>query len=78
LGKVYLELIGANVPFAVEKAEEHLKKAVELAIEIGAKPALSYAYLDLGLLHRAKGNTAQARKCISDAIQLFEQYGAEV
>jgi hypothetical protein len=35
------------------------------------------AYLDLGLLHRTKGRTGQARKCISEAIQIFEQTEAE-
>ena len=67
-----------NVPFASKKAEAHFKKAIEVAKEIGAKGVLGQAYLDLGLLHRAKGRTDQARKCILDAIQLFEQCEVEV
>ena len=78
LGKVYLQLIDSDVPFASEKAEEHLNKAVEVAKEIGAKAVLSQAYLNLGLLHKAKGGTDQAKKCISNAIQLFEECDAEV
>ncbi|GAI10282.1 unnamed protein product [marine sediment metagenome] len=50
-----------NVPFASKKAEAHFKKAIEVAKEIGAKGVLGQAYLDLGLLHRAKGRTDQAR-----------------
>ncbi|MBC8456416.1 MAG: hypothetical protein H8D67_00280, partial [Deltaproteobacteria bacterium] len=78
LGNVYLQLIDSDVPFAGEKADEHLNRAVELAKEIGAKGDLSQAYLNLGLLHKAKGRTDQAKKCISNAIQLFEECDAEV
>ena len=35
------------------------------------------AYLDLGLLYRMKGKTEQARKTLSQAIQIFEQSEAE-
>jgi hypothetical protein len=35
------------------------------------------AYLDLGLLHRMKGKTEQAKKCLSEAVQIFEQSEAE-
>jgi tetratricopeptide (TPR) repeat protein len=66
-----------NVPFAGKKAEEHFSRAIEVANEIGAKGPMGQAYLDLGLLHKAKKRIEQARRCISEAIQLFEQYGAE-
>jgi class 3 adenylate cyclase/tetratricopeptide (TPR) repeat protein len=66
-----------NVPFASKKAEDHFNKAIEVAKEIGAKGTMGMAYLDLGLLHRTKGRTEQARKCISEAIQIFEQTEAE-
>jgi hypothetical protein len=32
----------------------------------------------LGLLHKAKGRRAKARECISEAVKLFEECGAEV
>ena len=67
-----------NVPFASQKAEAHFKKAIEAAKEIGAKGILGQAHLDLGLLHKAKKRTAQARECISEAIQIFEECEAEV
>jgi tetratricopeptide (TPR) repeat protein len=66
-----------NVPFASKKAEEHFNRAIEVAKEIGAKRTMGGAYLDLGLLYRMKGKTEQAKKCISEAIQLFEQCEAE-
>ena len=67
-----------NVPFASQKAETHLNKAIEAAKEIGAKETLGQAYVDLCLLHRAKRRKDQARECISEAIQIFEECEAEV
>ena len=66
-----------NVPFASKKAEDHFNRAIEVAKEIGAKGTMGMAYLDLGLLYRMKGKTEQAKKCISEAIQIFDQSEAE-
>ena len=66
-----------NVPFAGTKAEEHFKKAIQVSKEIGAKGILAQAYLDLGLLHKAKGRKEQARECLTESVQIFEQYEAE-
>jgi tetratricopeptide (TPR) repeat protein len=66
-----------NVPFAGKKAEDHFNKAIEVAKEIGAKGTQGLAYLNLGLLHKAKKRTEQARKCMTEAVQLFEQCEAE-
>jgi tetratricopeptide (TPR) repeat protein len=67
-----------NVPFADKKANTHFHKAIEIAEEIGAKSISGPAYLDWGLLHKAKKRKDQARKCISKAIELFEQCEAKV
>ncbi len=67
-----------NVPFASKKAENHLTAAIEVAEDIGAKGILGQVYLDLGLLYKAKKRKEQARKCFSEAIQVFEQCEAEV
>ena len=67
-----------NVPFAAKKAENHFQKAIDLAQEIGAKGFLGQATLELGLLHKIKGRTDEARKCISDAVRLFEECEADV
>jgi tetratricopeptide (TPR) repeat protein len=67
-----------NVPFADKKAQLHLNKAIENAKEIGTKAFLGLSYLDLGLLHKAKKRNDQAIKCISKAVQIFEQCEADV
>jgi tetratricopeptide (TPR) repeat protein len=66
-----------NVPFAGKKAEYHLNKAIEVAKEIGSKGFQAQAFLDLGLLHKAKKRMNQARECITTSIELFEQCEAE-
>jgi len=66
------------VPSAGKKAEDHFNKAIEVAKEIGAKGTLGQAYLDLGLLHKAKGKTDQAREYITKAIQVLDQCETEV
>ncbi|UCC60677.1 MAG: AAA family ATPase, partial [Dehalococcoidia bacterium] len=76
LGKVYMLLEGV-VPFASQKAEEHVNATIELAREIGARKTMGEAYLDLGLLHSSKGENEQARECVSKSVQLFEQCGLE-
>jgi len=67
-----------NVPFSAKKAESHFLKAIEVAQEIGAKSLLGQMKLDLGLLHKIKRKTDEARKCISEAVQLFEECEADV
>ena len=67
-----------NVPFASQKAEAHFNKAIEVAKEIEAEGIQGLSYLDLGLLHKARGRTDQAREYVSEAIRLFEEGEAEV
>jgi class 3 adenylate cyclase/tetratricopeptide (TPR) repeat protein len=62
-----------NVPLAGKKAEEHFNRAIEVAKEIGAKGILGTAYLDLGLLHKGRKRTDQARACLTEAIKIFEE-----
>jgi class 3 adenylate cyclase/tetratricopeptide (TPR) repeat protein len=83
-GPVNLSVIAKNfgflirkVPFASKKAEAYFNKAIKTARQIGAKGTMGMAYHDLGLLYRMKGKTEQAKKCISEAIQIFEQTEAE-
>jgi tetratricopeptide (TPR) repeat protein len=66
-----------NVPFATQKAEEHFKKAIELFDEIGVKSHLGQVYLSQGLLYKATKRTDQARQSILEAINLFQECGAE-
>jgi tetratricopeptide (TPR) repeat protein len=66
-----------NIPFASKKAEEHFNRAKDVAKEIGAKGTMGMSYLDLGLLYSTKGKKEQAKKCLSEAIQIFEQTEAK-
>ncbi|MGV7222898.1 MAG: adenylate/guanylate cyclase domain-containing protein [Nitrospinales bacterium] len=67
-----------NVPFADKKADVHFNRAIEIALEIGAKSVLGTAFLDWGLLHKAKKRKVQAKECISKAIEIFEQCEADL
>jgi len=66
-----------TLPFAHKKAEEHLNIAIKTAGDIGAKSVLGQSYLELGKLYQVKGKTEKARKCIANAIEIFEQCEAE-
>jgi class 3 adenylate cyclase/tetratricopeptide (TPR) repeat protein len=66
-----------TVPFASRKAEYHLNRAIKAAEEIGNKATLATACLDLCMLHKAKGRIKEARECVSNSIQIFEQTGAQ-
>ena len=66
-----------TVPFAYRKAESYFYKAIETAEEIGAKGVLAQAYLDLGRLYGAKGKKRESGKCLSKAIDIFEDCGAD-
>jgi predicted ATPase/class 3 adenylate cyclase len=70
--------LAKNVPFASRKAESYFNKAVASAKQCGAKGFQGMAYLGLGLLYKAKKRNAQAKQCISDAIEIFEECGAKV
>jgi hypothetical protein len=41
------------------------------------KGVMGQAYLDLGILRRAKRRTAEARECLAQAIECFEECEAE-
>jgi tetratricopeptide (TPR) repeat protein len=59
------------------EAEDHFSKAIEVTKEIGAKGLQGFASLNLGLLHQAKKRAEQARKWMTEAVQLFKQCEAE-
>ena len=67
-----------SVPRAPDKAAYHLQKVIDTAQEIGAKPMLAQASFDLGLLHKAKGRTEQARECFTESIKIFEHCEMDV
>ncbi len=65
------------MPFAGKKAEEHFNKAIEIFKEIGAKSSLGQVYLSLGLLYKASKRSGQAKQCILEAINIFQECEAE-
>jgi class 3 adenylate cyclase/tetratricopeptide (TPR) repeat protein len=67
-----------NVPFAIKKSEDHFNRAIELLKEIGAKGFLGPVYLSLGLLYKASKRTEQARQCIMEAINRFQECDASI
>jgi tetratricopeptide (TPR) repeat protein len=67
-----------NVPSAGKKAEAHFQSAIEIGKEIRGKGVVGQAYLDLGLLHKAKGRKDKARECISEALGIFKDCESEV
>lgn len=75
LGNAYRQISQGDSPESM-KAEEHLNKAVELALEIGAKGLLGPIYLDIGLLYRSEKRPDKVHKYISKAIQVFKECGA--
>jgi hypothetical protein len=66
-----------HVPFAGQKAEKHLNKALEVAREIGAKGSMGTALLSLAQLHSVKGRKDRARECVLEGIELFVQCDAQ-
>ena len=67
-----------NVFLAAKEAEEYFQAAIQRASEIGAKGIQGRASLDLGNLYKLKGRTDEARKYITNAIQLFEECEADM
>ena len=84
-GKKSLSLIAKNLgflfknlPFAAGKAESHFRRAIAVSEEIGAEAILGQSWLDMGIMYRAKKDSAKSRECISKAIKVFEKNKADV
>lgn len=67
-----------NILVSGRKAEEYLKKSVEVARQIGAIGILGQASLGLGQLYKTRGKTDEAKKYFSEAIEAFEKSGGRV
>jgi len=67
-----------NILFVSKKAEYHFNTAIDISKDIGAKGILGQAWFGLGSLHIAKGRIEQARKCLYEAVQVFEICDAKV
>jgi tetratricopeptide (TPR) repeat protein len=67
-----------SVPFAAKNAEKHFNKAIELFKEIGMKGFLGQTYLSQGLLFKANKRTDEAKKCVLEAIDIFQECDAKI
>lgn len=72
-----LRFVVTMAPFADGRAVACLERAIAMATEIGAKDTLGRAYLALGQLHRARHRKAEAKKCLTAAMRLFEECEAD-
>ena len=64
-----------NLPFADNNAQKHLEEVIRVSLSIGSNAGR--AYLDLGLLHKAKKRKDKARECLMEAARLFEESEAD-
>jgi class 3 adenylate cyclase/tetratricopeptide (TPR) repeat protein len=67
-----------NLPYAEKKAENHFRRAIEVAQEIGAKNILAQANLGMGLLSLEMNEISKAKNYLSEAVDLFRRCEAEV
>lgn len=65
-----------KAPFAYALAEKHFGRGRAVACGIGAMGIAAQVDLDMGTLHRARGNTELARQCFNEAKALFLRCGA--
>ena len=66
------------LPVAEKEALVHFNSAIEAASEIGAYGIMGQVYYDMGILHKLKKRTGQARECLSKAARIFEQCEANI
>jgi len=67
-----------ELPQARRKAAAHLEQIIQTGREVGARGFFhGKALLNLGLLHRLKGQPDQARECLETAEQIFTQCQCE-
>jgi tetratricopeptide (TPR) repeat protein len=58
-----------------DEAGPHFEKAISIFQEIRAENELAFAYSGRGRLHKQQGNTANARDCLTKALEIFERLG---
>jgi tetratricopeptide (TPR) repeat protein len=57
------------------EATPHFEKAIAILKEIKADNELAFAYSDMGRLHKLRGEYAEARRYLTDALEIFERLG---
>ena len=69
------EIASAAQPPDVGRAEEHYRRAHELAQELGMRPLVARCHLGLAALYRTAGRRRQARAEVTTAIDMFRSMG---
>jgi tetratricopeptide (TPR) repeat protein len=65
------EIAAQREPPEAEPAEDHYRKGLALADELGMRPLQAHCHRDLGNLYTTTGQRAQARTELSAAIDLY-------
>jgi predicted ATPase len=68
LGQVALETNPAD-------ATLHFEEAISMFRELKAEPSLAHSYRGYGRLHKLQGRNAEARECLTQALEIFERLG---
>jgi tetratricopeptide (TPR) repeat protein len=65
------EIAARRDPPEVAPAEDHYRRALALADELGMRPLTARCHLDLGRLHRRAGDGRQANEHVATATALY-------
>jgi tetratricopeptide (TPR) repeat protein len=56
-----------------ETAEDHYRRALALATELGMRPLVAHCQLGLGKLYGRTGKREQAQKCLTTAVAMYRE-----
>ena len=59
----------------LDQAAPHFEKAISICREIKAENELALAYSGMGRLHKLRGECADARRYLTQALEIFERLG---
>jgi hypothetical protein len=62
-------------PLSITPQKQHAEQAISMFKEIKAENELALACSGLGPYHKQQRNVEQARKCLTDALKIFERLG---
>jgi tetratricopeptide (TPR) repeat protein len=57
------------------QAAPHFERAIEISREIKAENDLALAYSGMGRLHKLRGDYAEAKRYLTQALEIFERLG---
>jgi predicted ATPase len=61
-----------------DEVAPHFERAISIAREIKAENDLALAYSGIGRYHKQQRNTEEARKYLTDALEIFERLGTRI